>query len=110
MIPRTIVTQDQRCAIQHTDHDIDLAIIIQDRQTPHHALPSAMLKAGPAAADTSTNPLPVLRIKQWSLFVLQIAGRLFDRVEHVTLGDEDVSQAIVVSVNKVSAPAGIKQE
>src|SRR5690242_9690387 len=99
MILRPIASQDDRLSIQHSDYDIRLSVVIQitSGQSSRRQRRFESPAGGRRNRDEFLAGVPQ---KQQRFFVLQIRRCLINRVENVSLGNEDIEQTIVVNVNE----------
>src|SRR5262245_9565786 len=109
MIFGSIVAQKDRGIIQHADNNVDLTIVIQIAEgspTRH----DWQIKSRAGGRRYIRKSLPEVAHQEWRLLVLQIARGFFDSIEDVALRHKNVTQAIIICIDKMRAPARVRKD
>src|SRR5262249_45363381 len=100
VILSSVVAQDHRRVVQRTDYDVGLSIIVQISERSA-ARRERNFESRPGGGRYIHKAFSGIAHQQGRLFVFQVSRRFFDGVEHMTLGDENIAQPIVVHVDKM---------
>ena len=97
-----VVAKDDR-RLPDVAHDrVDVAVVVEIAERGAAARPVLLEHVAREHADEAPG---LVAQQQWRLQVAQVGRRLFDRVHHVPLRDEDVLPPVVVVVEEPCAPA-----